>query len=69
MTASQAASKVRNAIKKTGTNPKGLVSVRNTDFTTELEIDLRYLSEDDRDNVCLVIDEIEESDFSFNVDY
>ena len=63
MKASQAAQLVRNAIRKTGVNPKGMVSVRNTDYTTEIEVNLRGLTEDQEYEVSAVINSIGDSEF------
>jgi len=59
MTAAQAAQKVRNAIRKTGTDPKGLVRVINTGYTTEVDVDMKWLDEDAEYKVFQVINEID----------
>lgn len=51
MTAATAARQVRQAIKRLGHNPKGRVRVLHTDYTTEIEVDLRGLTQEERDSV------------------
>ncbi len=66
MTASQAASKVRNAFKRVGVDPRGQVSVRSNDYETEIEVNLRFASDDQREVVEGVINDIPETDFNWN---
>jgi hypothetical protein len=68
MTASQAAAKVRQAIKRTGNDPRGMVSVRNTDYTTEVIVQLRGVYGEQRNEIEEVIDSIDaEGRFSWDV--
>jgi len=62
MNANQVAQKIRNEIKKTGTNPKGMVSVRNTDYSTMIEFNLRGLYGEDLERVEDFINDLPESD-------
>lgn len=67
MTAAQAAAKVRNAIKKSGNNPRGCVRVVNSDYTTEVEVDLRGIYGEPREMIDDVINNLPAGDFSWNV--
>jgi hypothetical protein len=51
MKASQAAAKIRTAIKKTGINPNGMVRVVSNDYITEIEIDLRGVYGEEREDI------------------
>jgi hypothetical protein len=66
MTASQAASKVRAAFKKAGCDPRGQVSVRRSDYEVEIEVSLRWASDDARDAIEDVINAIPENGFGWN---
>lgn len=67
MTAAQAAAKVRNAIKRTGNNPRGCVRVVNGYYLKEIEVCLRGMSFDERDAIGDVINSLPDGDFSWNV--
>ncbi len=66
MSIQKAAAKVRAAIKRERINPRGMVSVMNNDYISELTVDLRWLSSDVRNNIEIVMDEID-GDFVWNV--
>tara|TARA_R110000803_G_scaffold138568_1_gene205376 strand:+ start:21 stop:278 length:258 start_codon:yes stop_codon:yes gene_type:complete len=63
----QAASWVRNAIRRMGTNPKGMVSVMNNDFVSEVTVNLSGLTYDEAATVEELINDIDGS-FSWNVE-
>ena len=66
MSIQQAASKVRAAIKREKINPRGMVSVMNNDYVSELKVDLRFLPSEARDRIASVINEID-GDFVWDV--
>lgn len=68
MNASQAAEKVRQAIKKAGFKPKGMVRVINNDYVTEIEVDLRGIYGESRILIEEAIRAIEYNpNYSWNV--
>jgi len=68
MTAKQAAAKTRAAIKAAGVNPKGMVRIVKSDYTTEVEVDLLGIYGECRLDIESAINGIGYSDlFSWNV--
>ncbi len=68
MNATQAANRVRQIIRKTGTDPKGMCRVINTDYTTEVEVNLRHIPLEKRDEVEETINNLDCSgNFTWNV--
>ena len=67
ITASKAAAKVRQAIKRQGNNPTGMVSIKHTDYTTEVEVNLRGVYGAPRENIEEAINEIDDGDFGWDV--
>jgi hypothetical protein len=58
MTIQQAAAKVRAALKREGIDPRGKVSVRNTDCYSELTVELRWIPQEARDRIGDVLDSL-----------
>ncbi len=67
MRAAQAAQSLRNTIKKLGINPKGMVRVISTDYTTEIEVDLAGIYEEDVYQIEQAINDLDSVNFSWNV--
>ncbi len=64
-----AAALIRKAFKKVGCDPRGKVYSRRSDFFDELVVELRYLDEDQRCSVEVVIDEIpRDVNFTFEIE-
>jgi hypothetical protein len=66
MTIQQAADKVRAAMKREKINPRGLVSVRNADYFSEITVNLRFVESEARERIEDVINEIR-GDFTWDV--
>jgi len=66
----QAADKVRQAIKKAGENPRGLVSAKSCDYFAEITVNLCYINYDARVAICEAIDQIDDHGmWSWDVQY
>ena len=66
MTIQRAAAKVRSAIKRENINPRGMVSVMNNDYVSELRVDLRGVYGEQRDRIESTINDIQ-GDFCWDV--
>jgi len=67
MKASQAAAKIRATIKKSGINPKGMVRVISNDYMTEIEVNLRGVYGEPREDIEDEINSLPYGFFDFNV--
>lgn len=66
--AAQTAANIRKEIRKLGINPKGMVRVCNTDYTTDIEINLRGLTCEDCYEIESYINELQDSDlYGFDI--
>ena len=66
MKISQIAQKVRAAMKRNGVNPNGRVICQQSDYHSEIEVDLRWIDDDARFEIEDVIEELSQDDFAWN---
>ena len=68
MKASLAAQRVRQIIRRTGNDPKGLVWINSNDYITELHVDLQYLPHDDVEKIEQGMRHIPDGNFTWEVE-
>ena len=59
MNAAAEAREIRKALKKIGIDPKGMVRVRSNDYITEIEIDARFMSEMEQDDLMMELNDLD----------
>lgn len=68
MNAADAAREVRKAIKQQGINPRGMVSLHSTDYTTEVSVCLRGVYGENLEAIEDLIDSLPyQTNFSWHV--